>query len=193
MKHKASQDLFAYWNELRGIRLAPERSEIDPAAIRGALGDTLMLAQEPGRRTSFRLAGTRVCALFGRELKTELFQPLWEPGSRHDIDRLIANTTTEVVGVVAGATAEVDDGAPVALELMLLPLFHRGASDGRLIGTLAPLSRPAWLGVQAARSLTLGSWRFVGPELDRAVVPKFVPLPAEADRTQFVVHDGGRR
>src|SRR5262245_29761599 len=137
MKHKASQDLYAYWNELRGIRQAPERSEVDPAAIRGALGDTVMLAREPGRRATFRLAGTRVCALFGRELKGETSQPLFEPGSRHEIDALLAHAGDEAVGFVAGGTAQVDDGQAVNVELMLLPLFHRGSTDGRLIGTLA--------------------------------------------------------
>jgi hypothetical protein len=193
MKHKASQDLFAYWNELRGIRSAPERSEVDPAAIRGALGDTIMLAREPGRRASFRLAGTRVCALFGRELKNETFQPLWDPGSRHELDTLLGHASDEATGFVAGATAQVDDGDPVNMELLLLPLFHRGTTDNRLIGTLAPLSRPEWLGAQAVQSLTLVSWRSVGPHIDRSVVPRFVHIPADVERKSFVVHDGGRR
>jgi hypothetical protein len=192
MKHKASQDLYAYWNGLRGIRLAPERSEVDPAAIRGTLGDTIMLAREPGRRATFRLAGTRVCALFGRELKNETFQPLWEPGSRHELDGLLAHAGEEAAGFVAGATAHVDDGDPVNLELLVLPLFHRGTTDGRLIGTLAPLGRPAWLGAQAVQSLTLLSWRHIGPQIDRAVVPRFVDLP-DLERKGFVVHDGGRQ
>lgn len=193
MKHKATQDLFAYWNGLRGIRQAPERSEVDPAAIRGALGDTIMLAREPGQRATFRLAGTRVCALFGRELKNETFQPLWEPGSRHELDTLLASAAEEATGFVAGAKAEVDDGDPVNVEMLMLPLFHRGSTDGRLIGTLAPLARPVWLGAQAVRSLTLVSWRAVGPHIDRTVVPRFVTVPAELERRSFIVHDGGRR
>jgi len=193
MKHKASQDLFAYWNELRGMRDAPERAEVDPAAIRGTLGDTVMLAREPGQRATFRLAGTRVCALFGRELKNENFQALWEPGSRHDIDTLLASAAEEATGFVAGATAQVDDGDPVNVELLLLPLFHRGSTDGRLIGALAPLTRPVWLGAQAVRALTLVSWRAVGPQIDRTVVPRYVNVPGELERRSFIVHDGGRR
>ena len=44
MKHISSQAVYAYWNEKRGARPAPERSDIDPADIRRALGDTVMLA-----------------------------------------------------------------------------------------------------------------------------------------------------
>lgn len=193
MKHKASQDVFAYWNELRGIRLAPDRSEVDPAAIRGALGDTIMLAREPGQRATFRLAGTKVCALFGRELKNEMFHPFWDVGSRHELDVLLAHAGDESAGFVAGATAQVVEGDPVMVELLLLPLFHRGTTDNRLIGTLAPLARPQWLGTQAVQSLTLVSWRSVGPHIDRSVVPRFVDVPAEIERKGLVVHVGGRR
>lgn len=193
MKHKASQDVFAYWNKLRGIRLAPDRSEVDPAAIRGALGDTIILAREPGQRATFRLAGTRVCALFGRELKNETFHPLWDVGSRHELDMLLADAGDESAGFVAGATARVADGDPVTAELLLLPLFHRGTTDNRLIGAIAPLSRPQWLGTQPVQSLTLMSWRSVGPHIDRSVIPRFVDIPAEIERKGLVVHHGGRR
>src|SRR5690349_8795728 len=110
MKHKASRELFAYWNELRGIRTAPERSEIEPGAIRAALSDTIMLARDGERVATFRLAGTRVCALFGRELKNEVFQGLWDPVSRRTLDDLIEHAAIEGTGFVAGVTGEVDDG-----------------------------------------------------------------------------------
>ncbi len=194
MRHKATRDLFAYWNDLRGIRSAPERSEIDPGAIRGALGDTIMLARERDQPATIRLAGTRVCALFARELKNEAFQPLWDAPSRRQVDQLLEHAAEESAGCVAGAVAEVDDGDPAWMELLLLPLFHRGTSDGRLIGTLAPLARPVWLGTQAVRALRLTSWRYVGPQIDNRVVPQFADLPADLDdRRGLVVHDGGRR
>ena len=59
---------------------------------------------------------------------------------------------------------------------------------------LAPLQRPTWLGAQAVQSLSLTSWRYVGPQVGGRVVPRFVDLPAELhDRKAFVVHDGGLR
>ena len=43
MKHASTSMLFEYWNERRGSRPAPERSEIDPADIRqvGYVGEEL--------------------------------------------------------------------------------------------------------------------------------------------------------
>ena len=84
MKHAASRELYAYWEERRGQRPAPERADIEPGAIRQALSDTFILELEAADGHSFRLAGTRVCALFGRELKGEILRrPLgsWQPRS----------------------------------------------------------------------------------------------------------------
>src|SRR5437588_12839090 len=73
MKQASSRELFGYWAARRGTRTAPERGEIEPSAIRRALGDVFILEFDRGLGHPFRLAGTRVCALFGRELKNQRF------------------------------------------------------------------------------------------------------------------------
>jgi hypothetical protein len=82
MKHAASRELYAYWEERRGRRAAPERAEIEPGAIRGALSDAFILWLDAARGHPVRLAGTRVCALFDRELRGEPFLRLWAADSR---------------------------------------------------------------------------------------------------------------
>ena len=79
MKHPSIRELFDYWNKRRGGRPAPERGEIEPGAIRHVLADTFILAFDAGAGHPFRIAGTRVCALFGRELKGAAF---WTCGRR---------------------------------------------------------------------------------------------------------------
>ena len=74
-------------------RPAPERGDIDPAAIRSALGDTIMLAADFVDQLRFRLAGTRVCALFAREIKGEVFAALWSEQSRPSIEALLTIVT----------------------------------------------------------------------------------------------------
>ena len=83
---------------------APERADIDPTAIRHALGDTFMLAADFVDQLRFRLAGTRVCALFCREIKGEAFAALWSETSRKSIEDLLAIVTNETMGAVAGVT-----------------------------------------------------------------------------------------
>lgn len=204
MKHKASRELYAYWNSLRGEHPAPERSQIDPGAIRAALGDTLILSQERSKDATFRLAGTRVCALFCRELKNTAFEPLFDDRTRPELAELVRQTNADFTGLVAGLTANVADAPAMPLELLLLPIFQRGTSDGRLIGVLAPTSAPYWLGTKPVQSLTLNSWRHVSPQLEAITVPKYFDLP-ELDATPvsattapaarqraFVVFPGGR-
>jgi hypothetical protein len=108
MKHAASRELYAYWEERRGRRAAPERAEIEPGAIRGALSDAFILSLDAARGHPVRLAGTRVCALFGRELRGEPFLRLWAADSRTIIAGLLAILGDERIGTVAarpGGTA----------------------------------------------------------------------------------------
>lgn len=191
MKHSSSRELFAHWNACRGVRPAPERGDIDPGAIRGALGDSFILALE-GSEAHFRLAGTRVCALFCRELKNFPFLDLWSEESHAAVDALIHAGTDESVGSVAGAIGHVTDGE-VDLELLLLPLSHRGRQDARLIGILAPLRVPYWLGTQPLRKLVLGVHRHVGPTIAAPKRALRIVLPTERrSRHGLVVYPGGR-
>ncbi len=106
MKHAASRELYAYWEERRGRRSAPERSEIEPGAIRQILSDSFILALDARASHPFRLAGTRVCALFGRELKSQSFIGLWGAASQPTITDLLAVLDHEHIGTVAGVTAQ---------------------------------------------------------------------------------------
>lgn len=164
MKHASTREMFQYWNKCRGRRHAPERDDIDPAALRRVLADCLVLSIDRPAGHPFRLAGTRLCALFCCELKGEPFADLWDAMSRPLIEDLIGTVTSEAVGVVAGATGHGED--PVSLELMLLPLAQRGRLDMRLIGVLAPLAMPYWLGAKPIGTLTLGAFRHVGPSTE---------------------------
>ena len=188
MKHAASQELYAYWEQRRGQRVAPERADIEPGAIRQALSDTFILELDGANSHAFRLAGTRVCALFGRELKGESFVDLWDLGSRDPITDLLAISTDESVGTVAGVTAHSASGETVELELLLLPLGIRRPRLCRTIGILAPLQPPAWLGANPIGALTLGSRRHVGATTARTrLLPRFM-----APRRGLVLHQGGR-
>jgi hypothetical protein len=193
MKHPSTRALHAYWNQQRGNRAAPDRADIDPAAIRHTLGDTFMLAADFVDELRFRLAGTRVCALFCREIKGEAFAELWDEDSRERIETLLASVNGEMLGVVAGVTATAADGANTDMEMLLLPLAHTGHARIRALGALTPLVPPYWLGGMPVVELTLGTLRHIGPETDRLGVRPFAPTPVVGHRRHgFVVYSGGR-
>jgi hypothetical protein len=189
MKHAASRELYACWEAKRGTRPAPDRVEIEPGAIRGALSDTFILSLEPGAGHSVRLAGTRICALLGREIKGESFLALWEEPSRPAVAGLLSILTEENTGTVASVTARSSNGEPVDLELLLLPLASRRPSLARAIGVLAPLKIPQWLGTDPIGGMTLGGRRHLGAEIERRLLPRFAKARG---RYGLRVYPGGR-
>jgi hypothetical protein len=191
MKHASTRQLFEYWNERRGRRPAPDRGEIEPGAIRRVLADTFILAFDTAAGHPFRIAGTRVCAAFGRELKNEAFVGLWTPESAALVRELIAVVGAESVGVIASARGADSAGAVLDLELTILPLYHGGRTDARMLGALVPTAAHHWLGTSTLGSLTLGTLRYVGGDLEPG--PQLVPAPAGGRiRHGLVVYDGGQ-
>jgi hypothetical protein len=193
MKHPSNREMFQYWNERRGDRFAPDRADIEPSAIPTVLGDTLLLELNADETLLFQLAGTRLCALFGRELKGEDFFELWERSDQTAVRELVAGVMEEKVGCVAGVSGATTDDtlATVQLELVLLPLASRLRGETQMIGTLAPMAVPYWLGFKAISPLKLGTTRHLGAGISDAA-PHF---RAAAGRVMhgLTVYDGGAR
>jgi hypothetical protein len=193
MKHSSVRELFDYWNERRGRRQAPERGDIEPGDIRSVLADTFILAFDAPASHPFRIAGTRVCALFGRELKGEAFVDLWSAESRSLVRDLLTVVAHETIGVVAGARAANAEGVALEFELLTLPLYHRGRTDARVLGALVPTKAPAWLGTSTLGPLTLGTLRYLGPGTTADADPRIVPAMANGrPRRGLTVYDGGQ-
>lgn len=204
MKQKTTQALYAYWNDVRGERLAPRRFEIEPARIPDLLPDTFILERVGAERFRFRLAGTRICEVFGSELRGSDLLDGW---SSDDHDRIVAamHTVTDQ-GAVAVLTLEARfAGAHTSeLEIVVLPLQHTGAALDRLLGAVAPLSSPDWLGHYPILSRHLKQVEIVWPEgRPHSLVARqphqapFMPhirtaRIVRANRRHFRVYDGGR-
>ena len=138
MKHPSNREFFAYWDNKRGGARAPDRSDIEPGAVRELLGDIFVLSYDAEAGYPFRVAGTRVCALLGRDLKDKSFSALFTPDTRREIEEIIAVVAEEMLGAVAGITATAQDGTPAHLELLLLPFNTRAHTPISLTGLLAP-------------------------------------------------------
>src|SRR5215213_2163917 len=105
MKHPSSREFFAYWDKKRGVAPAPDRSEIEPGAVRELLGDIFVLSYDAAARYPFRVAGTRVCALLGCDLKDQSFSALFAADGRREIENIIAAVSEDMVAAVAGISA----------------------------------------------------------------------------------------
>jgi hypothetical protein len=185
MKHPSSREFFAYWDEKRGGARAPDRSEIEPGAVRELLGDIFVLSYDGAAGHPFRVAGTRVCALLDRDLKDRSFSALFGPDGRREIEDIINVVAEEMLAAVAGITATAQNGSPAHLELLLLPFNARAHTPLSLTGLLAPFEREH--GVLTDFKLT--SWRYLGHPPQR-----FVPraLRKLAIARGFMVYEGLR-
>lgn len=215
MRHPVSRELFRYWDALRAGRSAPERSAVDPAAIRDLLAYTFLLEIGPGggsgsRAASFRLSGTRLNALFRRELKGCAFAALWSDRDRGEATALLDGVLDGCTPAVAGVSGAPDGETPTDFELLLLPLRHHGRTHARLLGSVAADSVPSWIGLRPVRTLGLISCRTIlprdGGRLGRfggshgqedaapSVPPRLTP-PRTAETARFgrfEVYQGGR-
>jgi hypothetical protein len=160
MKHPSNREFFAYWDEARGGAAAPDRSRLGPEPVRHLLGDIFVLSYDPAAGYPFRVAGTRVCALLGRDVKGEGFSALFAGDSRHEIEDILGVVAEEMLATIAGITATAADGTLVHLELLLLPFNPRTNAPLSLTGLLAPLDG----GHQTVDHFKLTSWRHVGHE-----------------------------
>lgn len=192
MKHATSRMLFAYWDALRGERAAPERADVRPGDIRHILADTFVLGREQASVPIIRLAGTRCCALFGQDLKGKPFSVIWGRSARIEATRLADLVFGETVGLVAGTLGTNVNRSELALELLLLPLRHRGRTDSRLIGALSPASLPSWAGLVPLVSLEIRSIRIIEPARPPATEDDSGRSDSAERRQLFVVHEGGR-
>ncbi|MBR1211335.1 PAS domain-containing protein [Bradyrhizobium sp. JYMT SZCCT0180] len=182
MKHPSSRQFFAYWDAKRGHARAPDRSEIEPSAVRELLGDIFVLGYETEAGFPFRVAGTRVCALLGRDAKDSSFSALFGEESRREVQDIVTYVAEEMLAAVAGITATSEDGRTAHLELLLLPFNNRAHAPISVTGLLAPFEDD----LGTLKDFKLTSWRYLHrPE---KLVPRALRKLAIA--RGFMVYEG---
>ena len=173
IKHQANREFFSYWNRLRAAGKAPEQRSMDPALIGDALPDVFILdVREPGH-FEIRLAGTRLCAFWGRELRGEDILSLWQGRDREGAEMLLHAVLEDASVAIAALEGRTEAGHAVEMEMVAMPLLRRsgGHTTRRIIGALVPWTCPYWLGAEPLVRQEITSVRLVWPE---------APAPGEA-------------
>lgn len=204
MKQSTTQILYNYWNDIRGARLAPSRFEIEPTHLAPILSETFILERGGEGSYLFRLAGTKVCEQFGRELRGEDFLEL-------AVDDLgaVARGLDSVTSLGAVLQAEIEattsDGRLAVFEAIVLPLLHPADEVTRYLGSLSAVSPPLWLGAEPIVSSWVATQTLVWPDgRPRSLAPDsenqlpFTPelVAARVVRSahrQFRILEGGRK
>jgi hypothetical protein len=160
MQSDAIREIFDYWTGLKAGRAAPLRNEIDPVALRRLLPHLFIVTATPGGDIVFRLAGTRICELMGREFRNMSFSLVWGAGETFrpmQIAESVMRYERPALLDVLAAGGDVDTG----YELLLLPVRSEGEFSDRLLGALLPKKRPPPLTALPIKGLVLQNWTFI--------------------------------
>jgi len=171
--HSTSLELYSYWIRLKGDRHAPRRCEVEPAAIRTLLSDTFILESEGRTGSSFRLAGTNICSLFGYDLKGTDFLDLWDNHGRETLESSLRILRNDAACISATWICKTKRQHDTDGEFILLPLSHDGRIN-RILGAFVPLEKPYWHGAFPVASSHLTDIR--------AILPSEHGLPMVSDR-----------
>ena len=163
MKLDGTIALFHYWNRLRAGRPAPQRTEIEPADIKSLLADTFILEKDARGEAVFRLAGTRLCATYGRELKGFAFASLWKEKDQRLIHRLASSAFNAKSVVVISYQGMSCNSRFNEFELVMLPL-DGGLENPRCLGAVSTVEKPFWLGADPIVESAVDTVRVVDPD-----------------------------
>lgn len=195
MRREASVNLFQYWNRLRDGRSAPTRTEIEPADIKALLGDTFILESDTRGEAVFRLAGTRLCAIYGRELKGFAFSSLWRAKDNRLIARLVRNVFEDKAVLVVTYDGITHSRRSVSMELLLLPL-DGGSENRRALGIVSSETKPYWLGADPVMEASVETVHIVDPDRvpdgQPTMAPKQAPGFPGLPRAAVEHHDAQR-
>lgn len=204
MKQKTTQTLYAYWNDLRAGRIAPRRLEIEPSGIGQILPETFMLERTDRTTYQYRLAGTRLCEIFGTELRATDILAGWNASDRAAIASDLASTCEQGGVTLLTLEASANTAHQVQIEVILLPLMHANNVMDRVIGAMSTLTSPHWLGYEHLTAKRLVDHVVLWPDgRPRSILERtgrealFRPLsptgrPVRSQRRMFRVFDGGR-
>lgn len=120
----ACAELYRYWQDLRGTRQMPARSEFDPRSIETALAATFVAEKVATSVARIRVAGSVLNETLGMDVRGMPITALFDPTARD---------------CIAEATRDLFTGpAMVVLELRARTGFHRNPLRARMV--LLPMS-----------------------------------------------------
>ena len=170
MQKQSTKTLYDYWNSLRGSRSAPDRRDLDPTKIRGALANTFILELNDNSEFDFRLAGSHICAAYSRELKGRSFTRLWHPRDRDAMNTLVRAVTEAHAVALITFTGMTAIRTRMSIETILLPVRHNGSTQSRLLGAMTAIEEPYWFGVQPVVEQRISGLRLIWPADQQLVV-----------------------
>ncbi len=186
--HPSNRMLFRHWETLRGQRSAPARHDLDLKQMRKLLPG-LFIAERSAGAAEFRwrLAGTAICGLFGRELTGSDLVDGWETFESGVILRFLSTVTAAHQPALLRMRFTTDRGQSITAEMAAFPIIAADGTSTHVLGGFFTFPDPQLKHFDALTGRELLSARFAPNEALAA-------LPEEAltqVRRKFRVISGG--
>ena len=135
--YSAVAQVEAYWDGLRGARLMPKRSEIDPRGIESALENTFVLERIAPGMARLRIAGSHLSDLMGMEVRGMPLTSFVTPSARRQVGDALEEVFQRPAVCELRLSAEACAGKPpMEARLLLLPLKSDLGDVSRILGCL---------------------------------------------------------
>jgi hypothetical protein len=191
MQQPTSRQLYAYWDRVRNGRVAPRRFEVEPAKIAALLPETFIAECAGMLGYRFRLAGTKICEQFGRELRGADLLSLWDTDDRDAVASLLRNVFTDAAVGHFVFRAYSRTNRQASFELVLLPLIHTGEAINRVLGAITAIEPPFWLGAEPLSRQEIVEMHLHWPDGAPPPAARSGADVARLARRRFRVFEGG--
>ncbi|MDK4734052.1 PAS domain-containing protein [Rhizobium sp. CNPSo 3490] len=168
MRVQTTIEIFDYWNRIRGAADAPLKSQVEPSAVPHLLQSLFILETRDDGDIVFRLAGTRICDFFGRDLRGEHFSSLWAHGQHADIERTAMGVMDHAMPALFNTTGYSTVGHQASFEIIMMPLRSSNGACDRLLGAIAPTAAASWLEIVPLEFLALDRSRLLSEKFSKA-------------------------
>ncbi|MEL6449881.1 MAG: PAS domain-containing protein [Pseudomonadota bacterium] len=173
--YSAISQVEAYWEGLRGARLMPKRSEIDPRGIESALEYTFVLERIAPGMARIRIAGSHLSDLMGMEVRGMPLTSLITPPCRRQINDVLEDVCQRPAACELRLNAETTVTKPhLDARLLLLPLKSDLGDVSRILGCMV---------AQGEIGHTPRRFDVVGAKIRPISAPSTVPAPPKPVKT----------
>jgi hypothetical protein len=148
VRDPALRSVIGYWDSLRGMHLVPSRMALDPAQMRPHLQNAAILeAPRPGT-VRVRLAGARINALMGMEVRGMPLRALFDLADRGRVtvaaEQALADPSVLIVDAIAPAPRYgLSHARELRTQIAILPMVDNDLATTRALYVMSDLEGPA--------------------------------------------------
>jgi hypothetical protein len=124
-----------YWDALRGTRMMPQRSEIDPRGLKGALEYCFVLERIAPGLARLRVAGAHLGDLMGMEVRGMPISSFLTSDARQEFGKALEEVFETPAKAIVTLTAETSFGRPpLKAKMILMPVRSDLGDTSRILG-----------------------------------------------------------